>query len=584
MTDGEGIARLRVPNAVVELSADAMYFTGDPIMVPADASQATIELTPWTDVTVTVVDAATGKVVQTERVFVTTLLNGSMNHLEKAEWKEDAWFGQISRIADVVEVRIEAHGYAVKNVQSPLTPGEPIQLRAELTPATDITGRVINDTGQPAAATAMLQSIRYLQLSPHSLTQRGFDWSTPAAVTDDEGRFAIPHDDTMTKLLVQSEDGYAVVSLDELAEMNESDEPIRLMPWRPITVTVTADGQPLPSTGLGWEKDVSDRIVDLSVGFDTDHDGQGHLARSAGDVGHLYINPPASSALVKQRLHFDSEGPAFVDVDLSGSLAATLAVPEGLPEGWAYEYAILSKAANDDADPATAPRNPLADYPTDDWPTTATLHLRNSDGRVIFPNVPPGRYLLTITAGVIDTGWACSIGMPVARKQLWVTLGEEPVDLGEIMLEATPRPVAGDPAPPFTAVDLDNKPLALQDYAGKYILIDFWAVWCAPCLAEMPRLRMIRDAYANDDRLVIMSVSADQSLETAREYVTGNDMTGPNWKHAYSGLPSPIMEQYAVPSIPSAWLIAPDGRILARDLRGEELSDFVRKTLGEPQE
>ena len=78
---------------------------------------------------------------------------------------------------------------------------------------------------------------------------------------------------------------------------------------------------------------------------------------------------------------------------------------------------------------------------------------------------------------------------------------------------------------------------------GKVTVFDFYAVWCAPCLAEMPRLRMIRDAYASDDRLVIVSISADQTLQAARDYVMNNDMTGDNWFHAYSGLPSPIMER-----------------------------------------
>ena len=84
--------------------------------------------------------------------------------------------------------------------------------------------------------------------------------------------------------------------------------------------------------------------------------------------------------------------------------------------------------------------------------------------------VEPGRYLLTLSAGIPATGWACALGMPAARTQMWVELRDgENLDLGEIVMDRVPRPEVGDVAPPISAQTLDGKPFELTDNAGKVI-------------------------------------------------------------------------------------------------------------------
>jgi len=73
----------------------------------------------------------------------------------------------------------------------------------------------------------------------------------------------------------------------------------------------------------------------------------------------------------------------------------------------------------------------------------------------------------------------------------------------------------GKPAPPWTGTDLDGKPIALSDYRGHPLLINFWASWCGPCRAEQPALNAVADAYASRG-FRIVGVDVRDNLEQAR--------------------------------------------------------------------
>lgn len=133
------------------------------------------------------------------------------------------------------------------------------------------------------------------------------------------------------------------------------------------------------------------------------------------------------------------------------------------------------------------------------------------------------------------------------------------------------------------AVDLDGKPVSLDQYRGKLILVDFWATWCAPCRLEIPALR---EAYAryHDRGLEILSISFDfpqaTSIAKYRAWVTESGM---NWRHVYDqkGFQGPIAQGFFVYSIPAAFLIGRDGSLVAmsEDLRGKRLAKTIERAL-----
>ena len=128
----------------------------------------------------------------------------------------------------------------------------------------------------------------------------------------------------------------------------------------------------------------------------------------------------------------------------------------------------------------------------------------------------------------------------------------------------------GDSAPAFKLTTLDGKALSLADYRGKYLLVFFWATWCAPCKAEMPRLRTTYNTFGHDPSFAMLGLSLDESRDAPLRYTSEHNLP---WGQGYLG-PAPASSAgvaYAVGGLPSIWLIGPDGKLLAKDLRGEEV-------------
>ena len=136
----------------------------------------------------------------------------------------------------------------------------------------------------------------------------------------------------------------------------------------------------------------------------------------------------------------------------------------------------------------------------------------------------------------------------------------------------------GDPAPPRAATSFDGKPLRLEDYRGKYVLLDFWATWCTPCLAEIPHLKEVFEAYGKEGRIAMIGLSLDEEVEAPRKLVAGR---GIPWVQVHIGETSgsPIARAFGVQSIPATFLIGPDGKVVARGMRGKQIEEVVAKAL-----
>ncbi len=147
-------------------------------------------------------------------------------------------------------------------------------------------------------------------------------------------------------------------------------------------------------------------------------------------------------------------------------------------------------------------------------------------------------------------------------------------------LKADPKlEMIGKPVPDFFATDLGGNPISLQDYRGKVVLLDFWAVWCGPCIAEMPNIKKVYDTYS-DKGFDVIGVSLDTDEAELREYL---EMCKIPWRQIFSGegWNSPLVKQYDIRGVPSPWLIDREGKLISYQARGAALKRLVAEAVKE---
>ncbi|MEM7048199.1 MAG: TlpA disulfide reductase family protein [Acidobacteriota bacterium] len=126
--------------------------------------------------------------------------------------------------------------------------------------------------------------------------------------------------------------------------------------------------------------------------------------------------------------------------------------------------------------------------------------------------------------------------------------------------------------------DLTGRTWTADDLEGRVVLLDFWATWCAPCLAELPDLRELDAAYG-ERGLVIVGIALD-ALERRdlRSFLLRHDITWPQ-VHERAGTQSDIARRFGVEAVPVTVLVDSAGRVVARDLRGKALGATVKALL-----
>jgi thiol-disulfide isomerase/thioredoxin len=142
--------------------------------------------------------------------------------------------------------------------------------------------------------------------------------------------------------------------------------------------------------------------------------------------------------------------------------------------------------------------------------------------------------------------------------------------------------LSGEPLK-ISGTTLDGKPFDISAYKGKVVVVDFWATWCGPCLAELPNLKAVYDKY-HGRGLEVVGVNVDDDQEELAKFLKENPLpwkTLVNSKGEKKGLSGGPADYYGISAIPAVFLMSRDGKVVSLAARGEQLGELVSKLMDE---
>lgn len=162
--------------------------------------------------------------------------------------------------------------------------------------------------------------------------------------------------------------------------------------------------------------------------------------------------------------------------------------------------------------------------------------------------------------------------MPLLKKLLWPALFLFVIAAWYLYRRPAQNP--GDQAPNFAAKTLSGNTVELARLKGKYVLLHFWGSWCGPCRIENAELTRIYKRFA-DRQFEVISIAIDKSPEATLAAIAQDNLTWPMHIYEPRDFGGLISSLYGIRSIPTTYLLNPDGVIMGVNLKPEQLDKML---------
>ncbi len=211
----------------------------------------------------------------------------------------------------------------------------------------------------------------------------------------------------------------------------------------------------------------------------------------------------------------------------------------------------------------------------------------DTNGTFRVDNVDPGNYYLYVSLTNPDRPDNYYEHIGSLNKNVTIPPAppgkpDEPFDLGSSEVQVRNIQRTGRRAPKFEVKTFDGKTVKLEDFAGKFVLLDFWATWSGTRNLDLQMLKTLHTTYGKDERLVMLGLNFDSQPASAEKVI---EQSGIQWRQCYAGPwdQSSLPASYGVQGLPANVLIDPEGKIAASNLRGSNIRTTVRSRLGDPR-
>ena len=473
--------------------------------------------------------------------------------------------------------------------------------------AASVEGVVTAADGKPAANAAVL--LVEPDDSPdiingHVENLYGADLSS----TDAAGRFrfsATPAD--AYRLIALGESGYGESAV---AHAGDAVPAVSLSPWAKIEGTAMVGGKPCPGASIsghcdatlaeGWKiVPAADHWIEVNADatghFKLDSLKPGRWTVQQGIPFHASDRPYPSHGI-----HADVAAGATATVQIGGAgrtIVGRIELPVLDPPAVANLAFIQNDWGTTAEPPATygevqamtqPEREALAEtaafqeYERQSWAGYERRCFRaftvQADGTFRIDDVPPGDYphLYVEVRQPGDGGAKLEV-----ERSIVLPPGDDPFDVGALLLKAVVNLAVGDLVPDVSFRTVDGEPHKLSDFRGKFVLLDVWATWCGPCVGETPNVKAAQDEFGQNARFAVVGLSMDDSPDAPRDYAKAKGLT---WTNGFIGKydQTDVDDQLGIGGIPDIRLIGPDGKLVAKGLRGDGIRAAVDKALNPP--